>query len=206
MHKNHGVKTMFIDLVKAKKNMKKPAKDNDEMSDERLDEIMGELFGTADKEQTKKGAGYKDKDRQEMLMRAEDEDEELDETEDEDEDEIEKALDKKERRAMMSKVYSMVDDLSDSELENFLNNREMKKAQVMAIFDSMSDSDLHDFVSASDANGEGMKIAMNKAEQDQMNFEDMDENEDMDKGSDYKMINGQELEKALEMLGIKVNR
>jgi hypothetical protein len=205
MHKKHGANTMFIDLVKAKKNMKKPVKDNDEMSDERLDEIMGELFGTADKEQTKKGAGYKDKDRQEMLMRAEDEDEELDETEDEDEDEIEKALDKKERRAMMSKVYSMVDDLSDSELESFLNNREMKKAQVMAIFDSMSDSDLHDFVSASDANGEGMKIAMNKGEQDQMNFEDMDD-EDMDKGSDYKMINGQELERALEMLGIKVNR
>ena len=195
---------MFIDLVKAKKNMKKPVQDNDEMSDERLDEIMGELFGTADTEQTKKGAGYKDKDRQEMLMRAEDEDEELDETEDEDEDEIEKALDKKERRAMMSKVYSMVDDLSDSELEGFLNNREMKKAQVMAIFDSMSDNDLHDFVSASDANGEGMKISMNKAE-DQMDFEDMDD-EDMDKGSDYKMINGQELEKALEMLGIKVNR
>jgi hypothetical protein len=36
-------------------------------------------------------------------------------------------------------------------------------------------------------------------------MEDMDD-EDMDKGSDYKMINGQELEKALEMLGIKVNR
>ena len=205
MHKNNGANTMFIDLVKAKK-ASKPAKDKDEMSDERLDEIMSELFGTSDSDKTKKGAGYKDKDRQEMLMRAEDEDEELDETEDEDEDEIEKALDKKERRAMMSKVYSMVDDLSDSELESFLNNREMKKAQVMAIFDSMSDSDLHDFVSASDANGEGMKIAMNKGEQDQMDFEDMDENEDMDKGSEYKMINGQELEKALEMLGIKVNR
>jgi hypothetical protein len=196
---------MFIDLVKAKKASKPAKGKEEEMSDERLDEIMSELFGTADKEQTKKGAGYKDKDRQEMLMRAEEEDDELDETEDDDE-EMEKALDKKERRAMMSKVYSMVDDLSDSELENFLNNREMKKAQVMAIFDSMSDSDLHDFVSASDANGEGMKIAMNKAEQDQMDFEDMDEDEDMDKGSDYKMINGQELEKALEMLGIKVNR
>jgi len=197
---------MFIDLVKAKKASKPAKGKEEEMSDERLDEIMSELFGTADSDKAKKGAGYgyKDKDRQEMLMRAEEEEDELDETEDDDE-EMEKALDKKERRAMMSKVYSMVDDLSDSELESFLNNREMKKAQVMAIFDSMSDSDLHDFVSASDANGEGMKIAMNKAEQDQMDFEDMDD-EDMDKGSEYKMINGQELEKALEMLGIKVNR
>lgn len=199
---------MFMDLVKAKGKASKKAKKEEEISDERLDEIMSELFGDADNE-TKKGGSYysKDKDRQEMLMRAEEEDEDEDDFE-EDEDEMEKGMDKKERRAMMSKVYSMVDDLSDSELESFLNNREMKKAQVMAIFDSMSDSDLHDFVSSADANGEGMKIALQKAEEeeDQMSFDEMDDEEDMDKGAGYKMINGQELEKALEMLGIKVKR
>jgi hypothetical protein len=195
---------MFMDLVKAKGKASKKAKKEEDVSDERLDEIMSELFGDADNE-TKKGGSYysKDKDRQEMLMRAEEEDED---EEDLDEDEMEKAMDKKERRAMMSKVYSMVDDLSDSELESFLNNREMKKAQVMAIFDSMSDSDLHDFVSSSDANGEGMKIALQKAEEDQMSFDEMEDEDDMDKGSGYKTIESGELEKALEMLGIKVKR
>jgi len=145
---------MFTDLVKGRKaaarKSKKSDNSRDEISDARLDEIMGELFGDADDDRddepaprkVKKGARYD-------LEKAVEEEDEEDDFEDEDED-LEKGLS---RREMMSKVYSMVDDLSDSELDKFLSDRQIKKAQVMAIFEQMPTSDIKELVSARDANG-----------------------------------------------------
>jgi hypothetical protein len=140
---------MFIDLVKARKAAPSKKKDtSDEISDARLDEIMSELFGDDDEDEpqpqprkVKKGARY------DLEKAIEDEDE--DDLED-DEDEMEKGMS---RREMMNQVYSMVDDLSDDELDKFLSDRQIKKAQVMAVFEQMPTSDLKELVSARDANG-----------------------------------------------------
>ena len=177
---------MFVDLIKGRK-AQKPQKqrmsadnDRDEMSDERLEEIMAELFGSADDEErderpaprkVKKGARYD----LEKAM----EDEDLDIEEDDDED-MEKGMS---RREMMDKVYSMVDDLSDEELDSFLSDRQIKKAQVMAIFEQMPSSDLKELVSAREANGAepmsplamkgaGYNYDMEKAEDEDLDPED----------------------------------
>lgn len=148
---------MFTDLVKGRKaarmSKKKSSESRDEISDARLDEIMSELFGEDDDEaqasrKVKKGA------REDLAKAMEDEDESDDlekamEDEDEDED-LEKGMS---RREMMNQVYSMVDDLSDQELDKFLSDRQIKKAQIMAIFEQMPTSDLVELVSARDANG-----------------------------------------------------
>ena len=174
---------MFVDLIKGRK-ASKPQKqrmsadnDRDEMSDERLDEIMAELFGTADDDRDepapkkmKKGSRYD-------LEKAIDE-EDYDDMEDEEEEEdMEKGMS---RREMMNQVYSMVDDLSDEELDSFLSDRQIKKAQVMAIFEQMPTSDLKELVSARAANGaEPMSpLAMSKG--DDMDYDDeMDDEEDI---------------------------
>src|SRR5210317_897149 len=115
---------MFIDLVKARKSAapKSKSETRDEISDERLDEIMAELFGGADDEddepapapKMKKGSGYSYSARDKMLEKAE---EDLDDEEDMDDEDMEKGA--MSRREMMNQVYSMVDDLSDDELNSF---------------------------------------------------------------------------------------
>jgi len=170
---------MFVDLIKGRQAAQKPQKqrmsadnDRDEMSDERLDEIMAELFGTADDDEpapkrVKKGARYD-------LEKAMDEEDDLD-IEDEEED-MEKGMS---RREMMNQVYSMVDDLSDEELDSFLSDRQIKKAQVMAIFEQMPTSDLKELVSARAANGaEPMSPLMSKGDDMEMDDE-MDDEEDI---------------------------
>jgi len=184
---------MFTDLVKGAKSAKKSEskKRSEEISDERLDEIMAELFGGADSkdEDAQKGMSYKKKGMMPRadLLRAMDEDEEIEKGMDEDE-EIEKGMDEDEdeemekgmsRREMMNKVYSMVDDLSDAELDQFLSSREIKKAQAMAIFDRMSNSDLKDLVSVSAANGEGSMEALNMDKGAGYDMKDMEKGEDI---------------------------
>ena len=117
----------------------------------------------------KKGARYE----REKAVEEEDEDLFSDEDEDEDED-LEKGLS---RREMMDQVYSMVDNLSDSELDKFLSDRQIKKAQVMAIFEQMPTSDLKELVSAKEANGSApmTSVAMVKGEDDEDLFSEDDE-------------------------------
>lgn len=171
---------MFIDLVKARKGKAAPSKkksaSSDEISDARLDEIMSELFGDDDEDdapeprKVKKGARY------DLEKAIEDEDE--DDLED-DEDEMEKGMS---RREMMNQVYSMVDDLSDDELDKFLSDRQIKKAQVMAIFEQMPTSDLKELVSARDANGAApmSPIAMKGAGYDDMDMAKGEDEDDLD--------------------------
>lgn len=170
---------MFIDLVKARKAApKSKSETRDEISDERLDEIMAELFGSADDEddepapapKMKKGSGYSARDK--MLEKAMDEEDDLD-IEDEDED-MEKGMS---RREMMNQVYSMVDDLSDDELDKFLSDRQIKKAQVMAIFEQMPTSDLKELVSSKEANGAAPMQALAMAKGAEMD-EDMSEDDE----------------------------
>ena len=143
---------MFVDLVKGRKARPTPPKSDEsreDISDARLDEIMSELFGDADDDdeapaprKVKEGA------RHELEKAAEEDD--LFSDEDEDDDDLEKGLS---RREMMNKVYSMVDNLSDEELDSFLADRQIKKAQVMAIFEQMPTSDIKELVSSRAANG-----------------------------------------------------
>ena len=171
---------MFIDLVKARKSAAPKSKSStrDEISDERLDEIMAELFGDAGDEddepapKMKKGSGYSYSAREKMLEKAE---EDLDDEDLEDEDEdMEKGMS---RREMMNQVYSMVDDLSDDELNSFLSDRQIKKAQVMAIFEQMPTSDLKELVSSKEANGSAPMQALAMAKGAEMD-EDMSEDDE----------------------------
>lgn len=171
---------MFVDLIKGRKAQKPEKKrmsadnDRDEMSDERLDEIMAELFGSADDDEpapskVKKGARYD-------LEKAMEEDEDLD-IEDDEEEDMEKGMS---RREMMNQVYSMVDDLSDDELDSFLADRQIKKAQVMAIFEQMPTSDLKELVSARAANGAEPMSPLKMSKGDDMEMDDeMDDEDDI---------------------------
>ena len=167
---------MFTDLIKGKK----PAARKKDVSEERLDELMDKLFSKGefeeefdieedeDEEDVEKGESYfarkAKKARKEMIKGNDDEDDEEDEDETEDEDEMEKADGKGRRRAMMSKVYSMVDDLSDKELEAFLQSRQVKKAMVMNVFNQMNDAELSDFVNTDTVNGFTKMENMDKGE------------------------------------------
>jgi hypothetical protein len=174
---------MFIDLVKARKGKSAAPKSEtrDEISDERLDEIMAELFGDAGDEddepapapKMKKGSGYSYSAREKMLEKADMDDEDED-IEDDDED-MEKGMS---RREMMNQVYSMVDDLSDDELNSFLSDRQIKKAQVMAIFEQMPTSDLKELVSSKEANGSAPMQALAMAKGAEMDDEDMSEDDE----------------------------
>ena len=159
---------MFIDLVKARKSAAPKSKPRDEISDERLDEIMAELFGGADDEddepapapKMKKGSGYSYSARDKMLEKADMDDEDMDDEGMDDEDMEKGAMS---RREMMNQVYSMVDDLSDDELNSFLSDRQIRKAQVMVIFEQMPTSDLKELVSSKDANGSAPMQALKMA-------------------------------------------
>jgi activator of HSP90 ATPase len=161
---------MFSDLVKARKGSEKQSAKKSEISDERLDEIMAELFGSADDEddgpapKMKKGSGYSARDK--MLEKAEDEE---DVDEEEGEEDMEKGMS---RREMMTQVYSMVDDLSDDELDKFLSDRQIKKAQVMAIFEQMPTGDLKELVSSKAANGASPMEALEMAKGSEMDADD----------------------------------
>lgn len=61
--------------------------------------------------------------------------------------------DKEKRRELMSAAYSMIDNLSDDQLEEFLGAREVRKAQVMAVLGQMSTAELGELVGAKDAQG-----------------------------------------------------
>ena len=214
---------MFTDLIKGKKPAAKKAKKDkkDDISDARLDELMDRLFSKGeleeefdidenedeDNEEMDKGESYfarkAKKARAEMIKGNEDEDEDEDEDLDETDDEMNKGVSKDERRAMMSKVYSMVDDLSDKELEAFLASRQVKKAMVMGVFNQMKDSELKDFVSSDAVNGfvkmENMDKGHHEMDKDQMM--EMDKAEDPnDPGRDIRSQLA-EIEKNLSMYG-----
>lgn len=156
---------MFMDLVKANRTpapKRSKPKAKDEISDERLDEIMAELFGSAGEEEDTpmtKGSGYGRSYREELEKAVDEMDDDDEDLEDEDED-MEKGMS---RREMMNQVYSMVDDLSDDELNSFLSDRQIRKAQVMAIFEQMPTSDLKELVSSKDANGSAPMQALKMA-------------------------------------------
>lgn len=61
--------------------------------------------------------------------------------------------DKEKRRELMSAAYSMIDNLSDDQLEEFLSAREVRKAQVMSVLAQMSTAELGELVGAKDAQG-----------------------------------------------------
>ena len=201
---------MFIDLVKAKKKSKK----DDDVSEAELDSIMQRLFSKADNEddfddedetedEIEKGRKKKNA-RDDMMMKTDQDDIDFDdEDEDEDDEDFEKALSTKERRAKMNQVYSMVDDLSDQELTDFLSDRDIKKAQVMAVFQNMSDSDLSDFVDSASVNGEGKIALQNNNAVDTYKGQDYSS---MDTEKGHMMIDREDMEKALEMLGIRVRK
>ena len=117
-----------------------------------------------------------------------------------------KGVSKEQRREMMSKVYSMVDDLSDQELEAFLQSRQVKKAMVMGVFNQMSNNELKDFVSSDAVNGfskmESMDKGKHEMDKGQM-MEEMDKGEDPnDPGQDIRNQLA-EIEKNLSMYGFK---
>jgi hypothetical protein len=134
---------MFVNLVKAM-NSSESAKKK-ELSDDRLKDLMDRLF-TPDEEGVRMSKGEMEDDMED------------DEDEEEDDDEAQPALNLKkgarDRRGMMDQVYSLIDNLSDEELQAIIDSKSMKKAMVMNVFSQMSNQELADFVSQTSANGE----------------------------------------------------
>ena len=163
----------MADLLKGKGKGK--GKAPVERSDEELLALMDELFSGDEDEEAEedmdKGSGYsygaksrKGADpRAELLRRAseaEDEDEgrqpELFKAEEEDEEDMgEEDMEKgkSERRAMMDRAYSLIDDLSEEQLRAFLSEHVISKAIAMMVLGNMPTSDLKELVSFEDANG-----------------------------------------------------
>lgn len=164
---------LFTDLIKA---MKQPA--SKQPSEARLNELMAQLFSSAtDKDESeeapapqsaKKGdkmdkGNYLNRHLEaldkaaEIEIELDGEEDEGEESESEDEgDDMEKGAemgDKEKRRELMSAAYSMIDNLSDEELSNFLAAREVKKAQIMGVLSQMSTSELAELVSVEEAQG-----------------------------------------------------
>ena len=134
---------MFVNLVKAM-NSSEGAKKK-ELSEDRLKDLMDKLFSPDEENGARmsKGDDYKNSDS------IEDEDDDMG---DQPTLGLEKGAD--DRREMMDKVYSLVDNLSDEELQAIIDSKSMKKAMVMNVFSQMSNQDLADFVSQTSANGE----------------------------------------------------
>ena len=182
LHARQQTRTRYNDddLIKARGAQMDESDDDEDVSPERLREIMDELFSAP--AQTKKG-GYSYRDElQKQMMDDDDEfedDEDEDDEDDEDEDMEKGDGDKKERRSLMSQVYSMVDDMSDEELSAIVNSRTMQKALAMGVISQMSTSELGELVDQMSANGEqGMSVvegAMTKGE---------DMGEDLDEGDE----------------------
>lgn len=162
----------MTELLKGKgKGGKKPARV--ERSDEELLALMDELFGAGEGEEPEgedmdKGAGYSygskarkgDDPRAELLRRAEmmgeeEEPEDMEKGEGEEPEEEPEDMDKgaDERRAMMDRAYSLIDNLSEAQLKAFLAEHEISKALAMMVIGSMETSDLKELVSFEAANG-----------------------------------------------------
>ena len=137
--------TMFVNLVKAM-NSSEGAKKK-ELSDDRLKDLMDRLFTP---EEETNGARMS-KGEMEDEMEDDDEDEMED---DEDQPSLNLAKSASDRRGMMDQVYSLIDNLSDEELQAIIDSKSMKKAMVMNVFSQMSNQELADFVSQTSANGE----------------------------------------------------
>jgi hypothetical protein len=157
--------------------MKQPA--SKQPSEARLNDLMTQLFSSAtdvDEEESApapksakkgyKGAGEMDKGMsyfegsgngrdgaREALDKAAEIEIEGEESEDEESDDAGEMGDKEKRRELMSAAYSMIDNLSDEELTNFLAAREVKKAQIMGVLSQMSTSELAELVSVKEAQG-----------------------------------------------------
>lgn len=173
---------MFSDLIKAMKAPSKKAEPSEERLNELLSQLFGRETDASDEEEApapapsmkaKKG-GYMDKgslsyfEGREALDKAaeieievEGDEEEGEESESEGE-QMDKGAqmeggddksDKEKRRELMSAAYSMIDNLSDDQLEEFLSAREVRKAQVMAVLGQMSTAELGELVGAKDAQG-----------------------------------------------------
>ena len=164
------------DLLKAKSRGKGGKRAPVERSDEELLKLMDQLFaGDGEDEEPEdmdKGAGYgygaksrKGADpRAELLRRASEAEEDEDEDEgrqpklfkaDEDEEDMDEDMEKArdERREMMSRAYSLIDDLTPDQLKTFLSEHEISKAIAMMVLGTMSNSDLKELVSFEAANG-----------------------------------------------------
>lgn len=173
---------MFSDLIKAMKAPSKKAEPSEERLNELLSQLFGRETDASDEEEApapapsmkaKKG-GYMDKgslsyfEGREALDKAaeieievEGDEEEGEESESEGE-QMDKGAqmeggddksDKEKRRELMSAAYSMIDNLSDDQLEEFLSAREVRKAQVMSVLAQMSTAELGELVGAKDAQG-----------------------------------------------------
>ena len=159
---------MFLDLVKARSNSATPRRSREleeELDDNRLRELMDELFSgesSEDEDEAKKGrAEYMsindiDKGHGHHMSRADELRKEMTEAaESESESDAEEITDESdERRELMDKVYSMVDDLSEEELSQIVESRAMKKALAMMLFERAPASELANFVTAREAQGE----------------------------------------------------
>jgi len=170
------------DLIKAR-GAQMESDDDEDVSPERLREIMDELFSAP--AQTKKG-GYSYRDELEKQMMDDEDEFEDDEDEDDEGEDMEKGDgDKKERRSLMSQVYSMVDDMSDEELSAIINSRTMQKALAMGVINQMSTSELGELVDQMTANGEqGMSAVEGAMTKGEDMGEDMSEDEDLDEGDE----------------------
>jgi len=141
--KSYSTKDEGDELEKAE------GEDSDEDGDElekkaqRASEEMSELFDEAEAEDSEKAEGDKD--------------EGGDEDEDESGEDMKKGdmskEDKAERRDLMSRAYSIIDDLSDEQLSDFLSASEIKKALIMGVIDRLSTPELKEFCSPEQANG-----------------------------------------------------
>ena len=155
---------MFLDLVKARSNSATPRRSREleeELDDNRLRELMDELFsGESSEDEAKKGRAEFismneiDKGHGQHMSRADELRKEMTEAA-ESESAAEEITDESdERRELMDKVYSMVDDLSEEELSQIVESRAMKKALAMMLFERAPASELANFVTAREAQGE----------------------------------------------------
>jgi hypothetical protein len=132
---------------------KAEGEDSDEDGDElekkaqRASEEMSELFDEAED-----GDEDDSEDKDEAEDGDKDEDEDGDEGEDMKKGDMSKE-DKAERRDLMSRAYSIIDDLSDDQLTDFLSASEIKKALIMGVIDRLSTPELKEFCSPEQANG-----------------------------------------------------
>ena len=155
---------MFLDLVKARSNSATPRRSREleeELDDNRLRELMDELFsGESSEDEAKKGRAEFismneiDKGHGQHMSRADELRKEMTEAAESESDAEEITDESDERRELMDKVYSMVDDLSAEELSQIVESRAMKKALAMMLFERAPASELANFVTAREAQGE----------------------------------------------------
>lgn len=130
--------------------------DGDMKKGDELDK--GEDKDDDEREEEREAMDSESKDQSELFKDGDedkDDDEDGDKDSDEDED-MKKGADmdaKAKRRDLMSRAYSIIDDLSDDQLDEFLSAREVKKAQVMGVLSRLTTPELADFVGVEAAQG-----------------------------------------------------